>query len=190
MINLSDKLEVLCPECGHVEGRKRHTIRSLRQRRSIRSFVVPGAVFVGLLICVLILNLAFMDASGWGRVLARSASVVPALFILNLVRIYFDQLYVFKPHVICHHRGILSLNYEMPVIYYSDVREIVVAQGLLGRLLNYGDVYLGTAATQGNEIHFRGVYQPRVIEQFVESMRRKRAKPAGSSPISPEAAAA
>ncbi len=177
MKNLAHELEVLTPP--HGRRAKTRSVRSLRLYRSVRSFIpkfVVLALFVFAVFGIdnLLFSTGFLKREGFMLLFVRALSIVPAAYLLNIIRIYFNELYVFKAHVICHHNGRLSLNYQMPVVYYSDVREIVVKQGMLGRILNYGDVFVGTAATKGLEVHLKGIYNPRVIEKFIERMRALR----------------
>lgn len=101
----------------------------------------------------------------------RWLALIPALLLLEIFRRRFDDLYVLRDERILHHDGKLSLKYMVPTIRYSDIRAITVYQDLLGRLLDYGDIDVGTAAQDGAEISFYGVRSPRELARLLDEFR-------------------
>ena len=171
--------EVLCLNLKRA-GNNVRPMRVLRLRRSLLSFlpsivvtVLAALVVAGLEVLATQSELApeILTRSSW---MVRVLAVVPGAMLLSLLWRYFNEIYVFKPHVICHHQGMLSLAYSMPVIDYRDIREVVISQGLLGRLMDYGDIFIGTAATNDLEMRLRDVPDPYGIEKFIQRRRARR----------------
>lgn len=101
----------------------------------------------------------------------RWLAVFPALVLLEFVREHYDDLYVFGLEKILHSGGRLSLRHIVPSIKYIDIRAILVQQGIIGRLLNYGDVLLGTAAQDTSELVLTGVVSPGRLAALIEELR-------------------
>lgn len=101
----------------------------------------------------------------------RWFALVPIGLLLELIRKYNDELYLFERDRVIHHSGILSFTYQVPAIRYFDIRAIQVNQGIVGRLLNFGDIELSTAAQDRAELTIRGVHAPLQLAAFIEEMR-------------------
>jgi len=146
-------------------------------RRSFRSMLSVGVMFVVSLIGVYILTDIYLEEGLFSRVSflptlsVRWLALVPAAFLLEIFRRRFDDLYVLRDERILHHDGKLSLKYIVPTIRYSDIRAITVYQDLLGRMLDYGDIDVGTAAQDGAEISFYGVRNPKQLAQVLDDFR-------------------
>lgn len=98
--------------------------------------------------------------------------IIPAIFALEATRRYFDDLYIFYPERLLHKTGRISLKYSVPVVSFTHVRAIFVSQSILGRILNYGTISLGTAGESGNEIDIKGIVNPRQLAHKIDNMRR------------------
>ena len=137
--------------------------------RSYRSILSHMFVFVASLIVVIIINIALQSTSFSSYL--RWLSIVPVVILLNIFRTYYNDLANFERHKVTQFDGRLSLNYEMPSIKYSDLRAINVEQDILGRVFDYGDLQLGTAAAQGWEMTVHGVRAPRELAALVNQLR-------------------
>lgn len=146
-------------------------------RRSFRSMVSVGAMFIVSLVGVYLLTDSYREEGLFSRVSflptlsVRWLAIIPAVFLLEIARRRFDDLYVLRDERILHYDGKLSLRYAVPTIRYSDIRAITVYQDLLGRLLDYGDIDVGTAAQDGAEISFYGVRSPKQLAQILDELR-------------------
>jgi membrane protein YdbS with pleckstrin-like domain len=107
----------------------------------------------------------------FGGLSFRWLSIVPLCMFFEIVRKYHDHLFVFERERVVHHLGLLSLTYNVPSVRYFDIRALQVNQGLLGRLLNFGDIELSTAAQDRAEVIIKGVYAPLALAQFIDEMR-------------------
>jgi len=152
------------------------TTNLLEVRRSLRSIIPNIFYFFLTVVVVYILNYYFYDV-GFPEDIpvlrhfsVRWLSIVPILFLLEIVRRYHDDLYIFEMHRLTHLEGRLSLSYSVPVITYVDIRSITVFQDIFGRIFDYGVVSIGTAGKDGDELIISGVRDPvglsRLLDQF------------------------
>jgi len=139
----------------------------------INSFLISVA-----LLYLIEFGAAYLFGYGWrkhipitGEFSFRWFALVPIGMLLELVRKYNDDLYVLERDRIIHHSGILSFTYHVPSIRYFDIRAIQVNQGIVGRILNYGNIELSTAAQDRAELTIRGVHAPLALAAFIEEMR-------------------
>lgn len=150
----------------------------LEVRRSPRSILSLFCLFVGLTLVVVAINIVLHDwslPSSWGPlawISPRWLAVFPALVLLEIIRRSYDDLYVFTLEGVKAYDGRLSLNYSVPVVRYTHVREVLVVQDIIGRIFDYGDVKLGTAAQDGYELIMKGVRAPTELEQIISGMKR------------------
>jgi len=70
--------------------------------------------------------------------------------------------------------GILSLNQRIIRVRYEDVRSIETDQTVIERLLDVGDVEIGTAGTAGVELTLAGVGAPKEVQDMIQAERDKR----------------
>jgi uncharacterized membrane protein YdbT with pleckstrin-like domain len=106
-----------------------------------------------------------------GQFTFRWFALVPISILVELVRCYYNDLYVLERERIVHHAGLLSWRYNVPSIRYYDIRAVQVSQGIIGRIFNFGDVELSTAAQDRSELVVIGIHAPREFCQVVEEMR-------------------
>ncbi|HMO02941.1 MAG TPA: PH domain-containing protein [Oligoflexia bacterium] len=145
-----------------------------------RSFVsllslMLKALLSGIFAC-LINYWAFASDSSFGHSLPislRWLALIPTYFILEMLRQRFNELYIFNQERVVQKSGILSINYRSPTAKYSDIRSLICHQSLLGRALNYGDIQIGTAAQDDNEIIIKGVYNPKGLLAFISELRAR-----------------
>jgi|GEM_PF-1182660 len=76
-------------------------------------------------------------------------------------------------------QGILSLNQTIIRLRYEDVRSLEIDQTILERILNTGELEVGTAATAGVELIFDGVADPFALKAYIQ--RRQEAREDGES---------
>ena len=150
----------------------------LHVKRSISSILsLCAGVFISILV-VLAINLFFggvLELSAFSPnypdISLRWLGIVPALLLLNVLRAYHNDLYVFGLHGVTQYQGRLSLNKRVPYVKYSDILSLKVRQDPWGRVLNYGDIDLDTAADAGVEMVVAGVSNPDELSRLVEQLR-------------------
>ncbi len=106
-----------------------------------------------------------------GQFSFRWFAIIPMGILLELVRCYNNDLYVLERERIVHHAGLLSWTYHVPSIRYYDIRAVQVNQAIIGRIFNFGDVELSTAAQEHSELVITGIHNPREFCRLIEDMR-------------------
>ncbi len=101
----------------------------------------------------------------------RILSLFPVALLLEIMRRLHNDLYIFSLHRLTHLHGRFSLSYSVPVIKYADIRAINVIQDFWGRIFNYGDIAVGTAAHDGNELVILGVKNPEGLALILDKLR-------------------
>lgn len=158
-----------------VRGKDRDALLTIA--RSIRSvlslvfnfFISLGFVYLIVYVYGVIEPWRFLPFMAY--ISPRWLGIVPLLFLLEIFRRRYDDLYVFGEHRITHQNGRLSLTLHRPNIKYLDIRVIDVSQSIVGRIFNYGTVALGTAAADDYEVILRGIYDPRAVVDIIETFR-------------------
>lgn len=102
--------------------------------------------------------------------------IARVLLLLELIRRYYNDLYVFGASRVAHRMGRISTNYRIASVKYRDIREIEVSQSILGRMLRFGDIQISTASTDTAEIELKNVALPRKITQWIYNIRAQRSK--------------
>lgn len=168
------------PSIEEIIGGDNDTGHSFTLHRTIRSLLPEISYFAISLLILYATEYAAAKLLGsqWrnsipilGGFSFRWLTVLPIFLLLEIIRKYNDNLYVFERDRVVHHWGLLSLRYKVPAIRYFDIRAMKVKQGILGRILNYGDIELSTSAQDNSEIILVGVYAPRALSSFIEEMR-------------------
>jgi hypothetical protein len=146
-------------------------------RKSLRSILSKLLMFIGSAAIVTGLNLFFPSANLFGFftsgvfISIRWLAVIPAFYFLEVLRQYHDDLYTFTPHNLTHYDGRLSLKYNIPNVRYVDIRAVVVIQDIFGRILDYGDIEIDTAAQEVTELYMKGIRAPAELAELIESLR-------------------
>ncbi len=157
-------------------GNKEELFRAHRSLRSELS-TVAKIVISGLLI--LFLNVFFEGylrlssvIEGVPDISLRWLALVPAFYGLSLLRGYYDVVYVFGTEGVKQYKGRLSLNKKVPYVKYHDVLALRVHMDPWGRIFNYGDIDLDTAANDDIEMIIEGVANPQELANLLEDLRR------------------
>lgn len=100
--------------------------------------------------------------------------IIPfGLFLMSILHIY-DVRYYLTSKGIEMEIGILSLKKRSVKIRYEDVRSVETIQTLIDRIINIGNVEIGTSATGAIEVIFAGVASPVEIQQIVQREKDRR----------------
>ncbi|MBX7139300.1 MAG: PH domain-containing protein [Oligoflexia bacterium] len=115
------------------------------------------------------------------RIAGKSVHLSLPLFWLLPVASLFDLLYrvynvryLIDTKFIEARTGVLSLRQNIVRVRYEDVRGIETDQSIMGRMLDFGDVQIGTAASSGMEIIMTGVGAPKEIQEMIQRERDRR----------------
>lgn len=116
---------------------------------------------------------------------AQKAFKVPAaaLFLFSLVVIAGLLIWVFVVRASVTYtvttrkvkirRGIIAKNTDE--IHIRDLRNAIVRQSALNRIINIGDIYLGTSGTDGEEIAIIGVAGPHKLKDLIVEQKSRNA---------------
>ena len=102
--------------------------------------------------------------------------LLPFFILCFLLLRMYDYLYIIDSRGIESRVGIVSLRLRVALIRYEDIRLIEVKQSVLGRLLNFGNIEIGTAAREDIEVVLEGVDAPSEIQEMLQAEREKRRK--------------
>ncbi len=101
----------------------------------------------------------------------RWTAVLPVVLVLELVRRYINDRYIITRDQVVHQQGRVSLRYSVPSIRCIDLRALSVDQTLWGRILNFGNLGLATAAQSGIEVFMSGIVAPAELAQLIDDLR-------------------
>lgn len=106
-----------------------------------------------------------------------------ALFLFSLVVIAVLLIWVFVVRASVTYtvttrkvkikRGIIAKNTDE--IHIRDLRNAIVRQSAMHRIINIGDVYLGTSGTDGEEIAILGVSGPHKLKDLIVEQKNRTA---------------
>jgi hypothetical protein len=101
----------------------------------------------------------------------RWLALIPVGLVLVLAHRFVNDLYIITRDKIVHQQGRVSLRYSVPTIRCIDLRSISVDQTLWGRILNYGNLSLATAAQSGPELVMSHVVAPSELAKLIDDLR-------------------
>ena len=142
----------------------------LQIRTSLRS-LFPLCFWAGVSIAIIFAVMIYVQEPR-----LRWLAIVPVGMLLEVLRRFHDDLYVFGLHKVMHYNGRLSLSYNVPSIKYAHIRSVTVNQTMWGRIFDFGDVLIQTAAQDGNELAVEGVRAPEDLAALVEELRNNSRK--------------
>ncbi|NDC39866.1 MAG: PH domain-containing protein, partial [Proteobacteria bacterium] len=150
--------------------------RLLLLHRSIRSSIGLISLLGWVVAAIILLAWHSQDMRigtfSFGSVV-RVLTLVPIALVLELLRRYYNDLYMIGRDKVTHYQGRVSLRLATPSVRSIDLRAITVSQGLMGRICDYGDVALATAAQEGPEIIMVGVRSPHELAKLIDELRQK-----------------
>jgi hypothetical protein len=138
-------------------------------RRSLISIFPRCLLFVVLSLVIAYINFAVATPETYG--VFRWLGLIPLAVLIDLVRIQYNDLYIFSIYKITKLEGRISFKYSVPSVSYFDIRGLVVSQGFWGRILGYGDILIGTASTEGHEMKITGLLDPEQLADIIEQFR-------------------
>ena len=97
---------------------------------------------------------------------------MPLLIWAILDRKY--TVYTVTDRRVIQKRGIIGRH--LSEVDLVDIRNVVVKYGVLGRILGFGSVLLGTAAHAGMEIQMSGCRNPEVVRQLITDTKDRARK--------------
>ena len=89
--------------------------------------------------------------------------------LIKIVGIMIGASYTVYSDVVVARVGVIARSVSQ--VRVADIRGMSLRQSLVGRLLNYGDVVVGTAATADAEIVMRSVSSPSKVIDAIDALR-------------------
>jgi len=93
-----------------------------------------------------------------------------SLIVLAIVVIHrFRYVFIVTSRRVISRKGLIARNTDEIEIRHT--REYSVRQGIVGRILNYGDIEISSAASTGVEVAFIGIISPQDLKEAIRSVR-------------------
>jgi uncharacterized membrane protein YdbT with pleckstrin-like domain len=127
----------------------------------------PGSVMTGSLI----------SWGSWKLMLSLPLYwLIPAITLMMAVIRIYDVRYIVDGSGIETRVGILSVHQRVTRIRFEDIRSAETEQSITERMLDIGDVFIGTAAQAGIEIALEGIASPESVQDMIHKERDRRQK--------------
>lgn len=97
--------------------------------------------------------------------------LIPAWWLVTLIFRVYNVRYSADARGLESVEGVLSFNQTITRVRYGDVRSLELDQTILERILDVGELEVGTAGTAGVEMIFKGVAEPFAIKKLIQSRR-------------------
>ncbi len=146
-------------------------------KRSWLSILSSIFLFLKAVLIVYVLNLIFYDASLPDYIpflkyfSLRWLAIIPAIFLIEVLRRYHNDIYILGLQRLTRIAGRLSLKYKVPTVNYAHIRSMRVDQDVYGRIFNYGNIAISTAAQEDVELLIEGVRDPEGLATLIENIR-------------------
>ena len=134
--------------------------------RSWKSLIPGIFVFFFSFVALLFIQINF-EMDSYSRIIG----LIPFLILIELLRMYYNDLYILGDDTLTRKQGRFSLNFRVPTVKYIDIRGIRITQSIWGRLFGYGDIEIGTSAQDGAELIIENVDNPAELVQIIESFK-------------------
>jgi uncharacterized membrane protein YdbT with pleckstrin-like domain len=149
-----------------------------------RSEIKRMVIFVVLSVVSIFLTHLFPESVIEGKLLTLGSRTLmfalPLFWLLpvcgagNIIFRIYNVRYVIDSRGIEAKVGILAMNQRITRVRFEDIRSVETEQTMLERILNIGDVEIGTAATGDIEIIFQGIAAPTEVQDMIQSERDRR----------------
>ncbi|MCB0338393.1 MAG: PH domain-containing protein [Bdellovibrionales bacterium] len=145
-------------------------------RPSLVNLLISALPTLTILTVALVLGEELIISKKWQPYIRSMTHLAQILILIGLIRRYFDDLYVLHRRGMIRFKGRVSLQYGVTHIRYANIRELAIEQNLLGRMLDYGTIKVGTAATDHYELVLTQVPSPHFLHALINERRRKKRK--------------
>jgi len=118
-------------------------------------------------------SLATLAFRGWGLdwtaavLISKVLAALSFFLVLVIIHAIYNYKYVLTDDFILAMEGILSLQLLQTKVRYEDIKFVEVDKSILGRILDYGNVYIASAATSDIEITLRNISSPFLFKEFI-----------------------
>jgi membrane protein YdbS with pleckstrin-like domain len=157
---------------GKIKQEKLEEIEYKTSRVSFLSNYLIGALAIIFFILVLTtfdLNFSILPKSGkelFDTLVILGIAAIAAGLIEQPEWVRFMRTYFVTRDEVVEVEGILSKR--KIILPYQSISEITVKRNLLGRILNYGDVYIG-AFRAGSDINMKGIKNAHKVHEIIQN---------------------
>ena len=95
--------------------------------------------------------------------------LVSAMIALSGAVFRYRYIFTITSHRVIVRRGLIAK--DTSEIEIRHTREYKVSQGILERILNYGDIEISSAAGTGAEVRFFGIVSPHDLKEAIRGVR-------------------
>jgi uncharacterized membrane protein YdbT with pleckstrin-like domain len=95
--------------------------------------------------------------------------MVSAMIALSVAVYRYRYTFTVTSHRVIVRRGLIARDTNEIEIRHT--REYKVRQGILERILNYGDIEISSAAGTGTEVRFFGIVSPHDLKEAIRGVR-------------------
>lgn len=131
-------------------------------------YLVGGLSLLVGIICTVVgyKNDSPLVAIGWLAVFGFFYTIWTTVKMLIFIHSY---LYVMTNLRVLSKKGLVSISTSE--VRIADIRGANLRQGILERIFDVGSIAIGSAATAGTEVNFKGIRKPRHILALINSQR-------------------
>lgn len=134
------------------------------------NYIIAGLAIIFLVLFINRFNLGFdffPETKGemFSTLIILGLVLIPTFLIEQPEWIRFMRQYTITFNEVIEVEGLL--NKRKIILPYQSISEVTVRQSLVGRMLNYGDVYIG-AYRQGSDINIKGARNAKKIHELIQ----------------------
>lgn len=153
------------------EGKEVHFYRSWL---ALFPWILGAAlcVLLGLWLIILVPeSIQAISLLGW-EIKVPLTGLVPLMLVAVVLHKMYDSHYVVGPDYVRQLDGLLSLSKDDIIIELKDIRGVEIERNIYGRLVNTGDLKIGTAASDRHEITLRYIRDPSSFRDLILTQRK------------------
>jgi len=123
--------------------------------------------YMGSYVFSALLMLASVITGIGGAIGVTAMILISSLILLFCILDRIGTRYCVTTHKVTTHRGILSRDInEIPI---GPIRQILLKQGIIDRMVDIGTLGFSTSASSEIEVVFRGIHEPLKVKKIVQS---------------------
>lgn len=129
--------------------------------------------FFAIIFLVLLINAFSMKFSFLPKTKGELISTLEILGLLAIIAMLIEQpemirlrrSYIVTRDEVIEIDGVLTK--KKVILPYQSISEVTVRKGLIGRMLNYGDIFIGAVRT-GSDINMKGIREAHKIHKLIQ----------------------
>lgn len=118
-----------------------------------------SALFLAILVLILPMQTEFLYIG----------MLLSAMIAISVAVLRYRYIFIVTSHRVIVRKGLISRDTNEIEIRHT--REYKVKQGILERILNYGEIEISSAAGTGAEVRFFGIISPHELKEAIRRVR-------------------